>query len=606
MQQAVPSNAVPGARRWPVWQRLACGTLFALVALALAELALRLADVGYPVSFFLPAPQGPGLIPNDAFGRRFRCPDQPVPFYLPAPKPAGMVRLFVLGESAAAGVPDPAYSVSRILHLMLAEQFPGAPVEVHNAAMMGINSHAIRQQARECVAQGADVLVLYAGNNELIGTHGVNSTGADWTPGAALAFMRAGLWLRTIRLGQWVDHWTGERALEQQRAEVQDAAYFLAHRVAAGDQRRATIAESFRANLDDICALAASPGGPQLVFATVAVNLRDCAPFGSLHRAGFSVGESNRWAAAFRRGCTAQAAARWPEALRHFTAAIAVDAQHAEAFYRFGLCHLAAGDQEAARLALRMARDLDALPFRADTVLNDTIREAAAGRAGVTLVDAEQRFEAAAQGLPGADFFYEHVHFRWRGNYTLARVLFPAVMAAVGAKLGRAPRAPAALLPEAECARRLAFTAWDEIKLQRAMVQLFTQHAFDGQMDGPARMAAARGELQRLEALFTEEERQRAQAVYATALERAPQDWFLRHNYAELLMELGRQREAADQWRQVVAQFPRHHNFRLYLAMSLLNAGDRVAAAQQLQEILRAAPEHRAAQRLWSLAATPR
>jgi len=290
-----------------------------VLVLGLVEVVLRLAGYGYPVAFFEPAAAGAGCIPNDSFGRRFRCPESPVPFFLPDQKPPGAVRVFVLGESAAAGAPDPAFGVARQLDVLLQDQFPGADLAVHNAALMGIDSHAILPIARECVRHGADVLVVYAGNNELIGTHGLENPATKLPPALSRPYLRAGLWVRTLRLGQWLDSWTGARYAAARQAEVQDAAYFLAHRVAAGDARRSTVAENFYANLRDLCALAAAPGGPCVVLSTVAVNLRDCPPFGSLHRAGLTAAESNRWEAAYRRGSAAQAAAQWPEAVRQFT-----------------------------------------------------------------------------------------------------------------------------------------------------------------------------------------------------------------------------------------------------------------------------------------------
>ena len=41
-----------------------------------------------------------------------------------AEKPKGTFRIFVLGESAAMGDPDPAYAFSRYLEVMLRQRFP--------------------------------------------------------------------------------------------------------------------------------------------------------------------------------------------------------------------------------------------------------------------------------------------------------------------------------------------------------------------------------------------------------------------------------------------------------------------------------------------------
>lgn len=49
--------------------------------------------------------------------------------------------MFVLGESAAEGDPDPAFSFARILQVMLRERYPGVRIEVINVAFTAFNSH---------------------------------------------------------------------------------------------------------------------------------------------------------------------------------------------------------------------------------------------------------------------------------------------------------------------------------------------------------------------------------------------------------------------------------------------------------------------------------
>ena len=65
-----------------------------------------------------------------------------------------------MGESAAAGTPDPAFGFARILEVMLRRQFPDRRIEVINAAMRGINSHIILPIARECVRLQPDLFIV--------------------------------------------------------------------------------------------------------------------------------------------------------------------------------------------------------------------------------------------------------------------------------------------------------------------------------------------------------------------------------------------------------------------------------------------------------------
>ncbi len=84
------------------------------------------------------------------------------------------------------------------------------------------------------------------------------------------------------------------------------------------------------------------------------------------------------------------------------------------------------------------ARDLDALRFRSDAAVNETIREVAAAQAGrgALLADAERAFDAASPaGGPGENLFLEHVHMNFAGNYLLARTVFETVVPTLDGRL---------------------------------------------------------------------------------------------------------------------------------------------------------------------------
>ena len=81
-------------------------------------------------------------------------------------------RIFVLGESAAMGDPDPAYGFSRYLEVMLRERFPNTKFEVINTGIVAIDSHVILPIARELARYKPDLFIVYAGNNEVVGPYG--------------------------------------------------------------------------------------------------------------------------------------------------------------------------------------------------------------------------------------------------------------------------------------------------------------------------------------------------------------------------------------------------------------------------------------------------
>ena len=55
-------------------------------------------------------------------------------------KPAGTIRVFVLGDSAAQGFPNPSFGFGRILEVMLRQRYPDVKFEVINVAMSAISS----------------------------------------------------------------------------------------------------------------------------------------------------------------------------------------------------------------------------------------------------------------------------------------------------------------------------------------------------------------------------------------------------------------------------------------------------------------------------------
>ena len=145
----------------------------------------------------------PYLGENVKFGWRFFPPilaREFEPFAFPARKSADTYRIFVLGSSAAQGIPNHAFCFGRFLQFMLQERFPGVHFEVITTAMAAINSHVVREIARDCARYDPDLFVVYMGNNEVVGPYG---PGTVLTPALSnLHLIRLGIALRATRIGQ--------------------------------------------------------------------------------------------------------------------------------------------------------------------------------------------------------------------------------------------------------------------------------------------------------------------------------------------------------------------------------------------------------------------
>ena len=200
---------VPGKAGWKVWRlRLAALVGVPVLFFGLVELGLRLAGFGYPTAFLLPSSnQGQKtLVQNNQFGWRFfgaQMARLPQPISILRDKAPGTIRIFVFGESAAFGDPQPRYGLPRMLQAMLELRHPGTRFEVVNAAMTGINSHAIVPIARDCARAGGDVWVVYMGNNEVVGPYGAGTVFGPRAPPWPL--VRLSLALKATRIGQLLE-----------------------------------------------------------------------------------------------------------------------------------------------------------------------------------------------------------------------------------------------------------------------------------------------------------------------------------------------------------------------------------------------------------------
>lgn len=591
--QASPPPAAH-RRRW--WFPLAAVLLIPLLVV-LAELALRLAGYGYATDYFVPHPAAPGrLVENQRFPWRFIPPTlarPPDPLMLAPVKPPDTYRIFVFGESAAEGDPAPPFGFARILEVLLRARYPGARFEVVNTAFTAINSHVILPIARQCAGLQGDLWLVYMGNNEVIGPYGLAPVFSRWAP--PLPVLRASLALKTTRLGQWC------AALVESLRRSEAAArgwggmsMFLNHQVNPDDPRLAAVYANFERNLADIIRLGRGARA-RVVLSTVASNLRDCAPFGSLHRADLTPEQLAVWEALYRAGVAAETRGDFAEALSAYVQAAGVDDRFADLHFRKGRCALALGRSGEAREHFARARDLDTLRFRADSRLNGIIRDTArAGAAqGVQLLDAERVLaEATPDGVPGEEWFYEHVHFNFAGNYRLACAFAGAVAALLPPAITARATPDAAWLSEAECARRLGYSPGQERDICEVMRRRFEEPIYRRQLDDAERLARLARRLEKLRGEAKPGARQQAARIVREALAGAPDDPVLHALLARTLLAAGQPEPALSQWRAVAARLPHDPTASFESAQILLQMGKTAEAEAEFRRAIELNPDH--------------
>ncbi|MEK7678100.1 MAG: tetratricopeptide repeat protein [Verrucomicrobiota bacterium] len=592
---SVPASP-PGNHRLPTWKLclfwLALILFLPCLFLGVIEGILRLSGYGYATTFFVKAGDGETYTTNPKFAWQFYSREtatRPHPVFLPAQKQAGTLRVFVVGESAAAGTPDPAFGFARILEVMLRRQFPDRRIEVINAAMRGINSHIILPIARECVRLQPDLFIVYMGNNEAIGLHGPEPRGLHLTP--CLTLLRLGQWMKAARLAQLIE--AGIRLVmkpDTAKSTQQDMPYFREHRLAADDLRRRAVYDNFQANLEDICRTMQKAGAKAIV-STVAVNLKDFPPLASLHRPNLTELEKTGWEEVYAKGMAAEKGGDRAKAIQQYTEALRVDDHFAELHFRLGRCYAATGEASKARDHYRLARDWDALQFRIDSRLNEIIRQTSTAKegGGVCLVDAEQAFAgslSSEHNVPGEKLFNDQVHFNFEGDYLLAKTVLTAVTNALG--LGPS----SAQIPNRqECADLLAFTSWDELNVATAMTRMTSKPPFLDQLEHAERQERAETMVARRLKSFQREDLARAVQIYRQAIAQSTNDWQLYVNFGNLLSDLHDYPAAIAPYENAVKLRPELLQAKLALGDVLLKAGRFDQAARQFSEALRIDPD---------------
>jgi tetratricopeptide (TPR) repeat protein len=592
---SLPADSTPVLSTGRQWLfRLLALVLVPLATFAVLEGALRLAGYGYPTAFFEKIRVGDQdlLVNNEEYGLRFFPPELARfsgPIRIAANKPASTYRIFILGESAAMGDPEPSYGASRYLEVLLRERFPEQPFEIVNVAITAINSHAILPIARECARQHGDLWIIYMGNNEMVGPFGAATVfGAQAPP---LALVRLGLALQQTRVGQLL------MALARKvRGHAATASswggmeMFVGNRLRPDEPRKQTVYRNFQRNLHDIVQ-AGLDSGTRIILNTVAVNLRDCPPFASLSNSNLPAADRALFERFYAEGVAASGQSNAGLAVERFEQAARLDSQYAELQYRWGESLLAGGHWAAAREHWQRACDADALPFRTDSRINGLIREEGRKRAqeNLVLLDAATRLGTnAVAGVCGQETFYEHVHLNFAGNYRLGRLWAEEVEESLPAAV-RSRAAGAWAAPET-CERLLGLTDWNRILVIQSLVRRFYQPPLSSQFNNLQRREALENRVKDLRQQMNPATAEQAREQFHDALKHAPDDHYLHETFAAFLQSIGDLKAATSEWRRVHELLPQDFLSYYQLGRLLSLQGQWTEAETCLAQVVAAHP----------------
>jgi tetratricopeptide (TPR) repeat protein len=526
--------------------------------LAAVELGLRLAGYGFNPAFFKHLRIGGEdfIVQNEEFSFRFfpkGMARNPGPLRFPAHKAPGTYRIFILGESAAMGDPAESFAPDRYLESLLREKYPGRKFEVVNTAITAIDSHVILPIARECADWEGDLWIVYMGNNEMVGPFGAATVFGRRAP--TLAYARLVMAVRKLRVGQWFADLGRKYAGGTQEDQAWGGmGMFLNNEIAPTSPMRETVYQNFQGNLDDIIR-AGTRSGATVLLNTVGVNLRDCPPFASLPGHTLAAPEASGFQTLVTNGLQALGRRQWAAAEEALAQAGRLDERRADVQFAWAQSLLGQGKFKEARAHFQIACDNDALPFRADTRINTAIRTASERVKGDRLLvcdAAEALAGGAADGICGAETFFEHVHFDFESRYRLARVWADQVEPLLG-------RTTNGWISEAACEGQLGLSPWNRSQVTHFMVERMQVPPLNSQANNGERRAALETRIQAELGRMNPDQVLLTRRDFEQNLARRPEDFFLCENHAVFLELLGDIPAATVAWqrfRELLPQDP--------------------------------------------------
>ena len=469
-----------------------------LLALFVAELALRLFGYGgYPAwlreAGRLPTGETLCLVePAAAKPYFFANPERPgyaeqTNFLMP--KPADTVRIFLVGESAAKGYPQPRnLAISSFLRTMLSDALPAKKIEVIDLGTTAVASFPLVYQVRDALRFDPDLFIFYVGNNEFFGAYGVASINAAGSlPVWALRMMRAA---RGLALVQVLDSWLYKGADENRSLMEQMIGRTF---IPSDSSLREAATRNLDTNLGTMLDDAKRSGIPVLV-CTTAANESGLAPLGDDDMTGLDENRRREVRALLAEAESALALKDLARSRGLLEQAVTLAPRHARARFLLGQARAAAGSPEQAREAFLAARDLDTMPWRPTSRTENAIRAAANSRSAPLCDIASVFRDKSTDGATGWDLLDDHVHLSLAGQARAAR----AMAAAAAPLLGFDPATVSALPEDGTYIQRLGRNFYDDYRVNHTLRVLFgipfmreTNPQAFGRFDQAAREAEA-------------------------------------------------------------------------------------------------------------------
>ena len=434
---AQPSSSGSRRARRRGWRFKLAAILLGLSPFVVLEAGLRIFDVARPSEQLDPFFGFGKLHPQfskDADGGKYVTTKSRRLFFgtqeFAAKKPANGFRAFCLGGSTVRGRPYTTESAfAKWMQVELADGDPDTPYEIVNCGGLSYASYRLMPILREVLKYDPDLIVIAAGHNEFLEDRSYRdlkqrSAARTWIEGRLHS-------LRTVHVARRL--WVKATGKTDERVDLPEelktrldnqSGYASYHRDPAW---RKDIIAHYDRSLRKMVAMCNEAKVP-VVLVRLGANIRDCPPFKSEHKTGLSAEAQRQWQQHFD-DATAAESTDFRKALALYKKAEAIDDQHALLCYRMARCFDRMGNAVPAAYYYRRAKDQDICPVRILDAMADLVKTVARDTNTPT-VDAKTLFESKSpQGIPGNNFFVDHVHPTIEAHQQIAQRVVQAVHA---------------------------------------------------------------------------------------------------------------------------------------------------------------------------------
>ena len=588
-------DQIPKRRIWLF--RFIALIVIPIVFFSLFELTLRIFHFGYPTTALVETSiNGTNYVrDNSDFAYRFfpkKLAQEFVPLQFKADKSKDVFRIFILGGSAAQGIPDPAYSFGRILDVMLQLRYPDKKFEILSLAMTAINSHVVLEIAKDCIEYNPDLFIVYLGNNEVVGPYGPGTVLTPIFSNSSLIHLT--IKLKATKISQLItrgleklnlfnpsyERWKGMKMFLQNKVQLNDPALEITYR-------------NFKDNLEELNRIS-DDNNIKIIYNTVVSNLKDCPPFNSVHREDITAPELKKWDEIYSAGSVLEDAGEFDEAITKYLEAEKIDSQYANLYFKLGRCYWQTKNFTEADKSYKLAREYDCNRFRADNRINEIIRSAAKEIPGTTfLADALSEIKQhSPHRIPGNEFLYEHVHMKFEGNYLVAKTILNQLKPIFPDALkGRKTNIQ---ISDSLCVARLAYNNYERYKIRELVLNGFIkQPPFTNQLYHLETVEQLETELDSLRQVIQDQDSNHTVNTFKYALSKRPTDWLLHEKYADYLADdnVHKYQEAVDQYQFVINTIPHDPNAYVKCGVVLGKLGRLQESLDQFQQALKINPE---------------